>query len=176
MCFSWCCKWRLSVNDVKSKVVHFRKKSHVRSDFEFHIGRNILHYVDQYKYLGVTLSEHLDFSITSSSLADLASRALGAVNSKFKVLKNMGFSSYSKLFDSCVSPILDYCSAVWGFGKHERCDTIQNRALRYFLGVNRFTPIHALTGDTGWHSCRVRRHISMIRNWNHLHFNLMKIG
>ena len=43
----WCLKWRLSVNELKSKVVHFRKENDRRSDFEFRLGRNVLHYVDR---------------------------------------------------------------------------------------------------------------------------------
>ena len=36
--------------------------------------------------------------------------------------------------------ILDYCSAVWGFKNYQQIDKVQNRAMRYFLGVHRSTP------------------------------------
>ena len=59
-----------------------------------------------------------------------------------------------------------YSSSVWGFKKFPSIDTIQNRALRYFMGVHRFTPIVALHGDAGWLPSQLRRWISMARFWN----------
>ena len=53
-----------------------------------------------------------------------------------------------------------------GFGQHVECDAIQHRAIRFFLGVHRFAPIHAVTGDTGWDPCITRRHTNMLRYWN----------
>ncbi len=43
---------------------------------------------------------------------------------------------------------------------------MQQRALRYFLGVHSKTPILALEGDTGWLNTEVRRHTEMFRFWN----------
>ena len=48
------------------------------------------------------------------------------------------------------------------------CNKIQQRAIRYYLGVHRFCPIPALNGDIGWNTCLVRRKISMVRYWNRL--------
>ena len=140
----------------------------LRSAFDFHLGVDSVEYVQNYKYLGIVLNEFLDFSVTSEALSQAANRALGALNSKVQVLKNIGFESYTKLYNACVTSVLDYCSSVWGFGKHDKCDVVQNRALRFYLGVHRFTPTHAITGDTGWISCRNRRHINMVRYWNRL--------
>ena len=38
-------------------------------------------------------------------LADLAGRALGSVVNKLKICKDIGYSTYSQLYDVCVSPI-----------------------------------------------------------------------
>ena len=45
--------------------------------------------------------------------------------------------------------VTDYCSGVWGFRDFNKGDMIQNRAVRYFLGVHRFTPLLAISGDMG---------------------------
>ncbi len=42
--------------------------------------------------------------------------------------------------------MLDYCSGVWGYD-FENTDKVQNRAMRFFLEVNRFTPTHTLYGE-----------------------------
>ncbi len=44
----------------------------------------------------------------------------------------------------------------------------QNRAIRYFLGVHRFTPLLAINGDMGWIRSSDRRWVAMIRLWNRL--------
>ena len=45
---------------------------------------------------------------------------------------------------------------------------IQNRAIRYFMGVHRFRPILAITGDMGWVTSTHRRWVNLLRLWNRL--------
>jgi len=116
--------------------------------------------------LGVILDEHLLFNITASVLAKAGGRALGSIYNRFSKLKGLGFHTYSKLFHTGVAPILDYCSGIWGFQKFGYIDTIQNRAIRFFLGIHRFAPNLAVNGDAGWVSSTTRRRIEMLRFWN----------
>ena len=95
-------------------------------------------------------------------------QALGKIISKIHNYKDFGFKSYQKLFESCVVPILDYCSSVWGYKHYQTIDNVQYRAIRYFLGVHRFAPKLAITADTGWLPSHYRRWVSMIRYWNRL--------
>ena len=48
-----------------------------------------------------------------------------------------------------MQPITEYASCVWGAAEDHN-DVVQNRALRYFLGVHKFTPVSALIGDMAW--------------------------
>lgn len=132
------------------------------------IGDEDLVVTSRYKYLGVTFTEHLDFEETAEVLSDASKRALGAIIAKYKVLENMGFKTFTTLYNTGVLSILNYCSEVWGFGRLSKCDTVQNRALRVFLGVHRFAPNMGLYGDTGWLSCRSLRWQNMLRYWNRL--------
>mgnify|MGYP000571874639 CR=1 FL=1 len=83
-------------------------------------------------------------------------------------IKDVGFKTYDKLYNNCIVPILDYCSSVWGYTHFQSCENIQHRAIRYFLGVHRFAPIDAITGDVGWLPCQYRRWINIARYWNRL--------
>ncbi|VDI27517.1 palmitoyltransferase ZDHHC13/17 [Mytilus galloprovincialis] len=67
--YSWCQRWRLSVNCLKSNVMHFRKQRVPQSNFNFKIGPNSLQYVSQYKYLGIIFNDKMDFSIATETLA-----------------------------------------------------------------------------------------------------------
>ena len=72
---------------------------------------------------------------------------MGGIISKFRTFKNIGFETFSKLCNDGVIPISDYASAIWGYKNSGHAETIQNRACRYFLGLNAKTPISALH----WH-------------------------
>ncbi len=166
---NWCKKWRMKINVNKSKVVHYRTKGSAATDVKFKLDNCEVEVVKQYKYLGMILDSSLDFLSTAKVLADSAGRALGAVMSKFKSNKGLGFNTYTKMFHTGVCPILDYCSGVWGFSKYECIDTVQNRAIRFYLGVHKFAPNLAINGDMGWYMSAVRRKVEMMRFWNRVH-------
>ena len=42
------------------------------------------------------------------------------------------------------------------------------RAMRFLLGVHRFTPVSALYGDTGWLKTRESRYLCLFNYWNKL--------
>ena len=128
----WCNTWRLNVNLAKSQIMHFRKSRKRLTKFNFMFGDKPIEMVSKYRYLGIIFDENLNFTECATTLADSAGRALGSVISKFSSFKNIRFSIFTKLFDSTVWPILDYCSSVWSYKKHQYASKIQNRASRYF--------------------------------------------
>ena len=163
---NWCSKWRMTVNTNKTKVVHFRSPSKPRSNIPLKMNNYDIDYVNQYKYLGIILDEYLLFNVTASTLAKAGNRALAAIYTKFNKLKGLGYKTFSKLYHTGVAPILDYCSGIWGFQNFGYIDTIQNKAIRFFLGVHRFSPNLAINGDVAWCSSTIRRRVEMLRFWN----------
>ena len=57
---------------------------------------------------------------------------------------------------------------MWRYRSYAQLDYIQNRAIRYFFGVHRFTPILAIVGKLGWLPSQYRRWLSILRFWNRL--------
>ena len=109
------------------------------------MGTTELQIVDRYRYLGCKINEYLDPDITGS-------RDLGKLIAKFFQNRELGYATYTKIYVSCVVPINDYSSGVWGYTKHEKIDMVQNSAARVFLGVNRFAPKHEIEGTVvGFH-------------------------
>ena len=158
----------MRVHVSKSKIVHYRTRTQQKSKFQFKCGDKQMEIVNQYKYLGLVLDECLDFNVTSSILADSGGRALGAIYNKFRILKGLGYKTYSKMYHTGVVPILDYCAGIWSFNKSEKADSVQNRAIRWYLGVHKYAPNLAINGEMGWVNSDIRRKVEMLRYWNKL--------
>ena len=105
-------------------------------------------------YLGLLLTEHLDYSKMAKHVTNSASRALGLLMTKFKTAGGLPFAKYTKLYNSTVlsTSIINYGASIWGLRGFTCIKAVQNRALRFFLGVGRYTPYAAVNGDTGWDS------------------------
>ena len=134
----------------KIKIVHFRNKRRRKTKFEFKIDNCTLDIDNRYRYLGVIFDEHLDFDKCAKTLSDAAGRALGSIITKFEQFKNIGYKTFTKLYKSGVSSILDYGASVWGYGNHKYGQQVQNRAIKYFLGVHQNAPNLAVQSEMGW--------------------------
>ena len=118
----------------------------------------MLQTVNQYVYLGLLLTEHLDYTKMAKQVANSASRALGLLITKFKCAR--GFSTFTKLYNSTVLSIIIYGASIWGCRRFACIKAVQNRALRFFLGVGRYTPNAAVNGDAvfqkQWQCCTIK--------------------
>ena len=164
----WCKTWGMKINMAKSKMMHIRKKGTACSPFKFKLGPNYVEYTQKYKYLGVILDEFLDFSGHTDAMTSSGLRALGTLISKYKKMNGMGYETYTKCYNTCVCPVIDYGSEVWGYIKCPKIDTVQNKALRVYLGVHRYAANGAINGDMAWVPSESRRKINMIRYWNRM--------
>ena len=91
---------------------------------------------------------------------------LGSLIGKFKSLKNVGFDTFTKLYHSGVTPILEYGSGVWGYVYANDIYKIHFRAMRYYLGVHKYAPNLGLCDDVGWLSPKFCRNLCTLRTWN----------
>lgn len=161
----WCNSNCMTVNSRKSNVVHFRPNSVQRSDFEFTCGSDKIGTVDRYSYLGITLTEFLDFDVTAKIIAQSASRALGLLIAKYKNMGGMPYEVFTKLFDSMVWPIISYGAAIWGSKAFSCINAVQNRAMRFFLGTGKYTPIAAIFGEMAWNPPIVKQWKCISAHW-----------
>ena len=123
----------MTVNNSKSKVVHYRPVSIPRTNYAIH--------------------DHLDWNVTAKVVAQSANRALGLLIAKSKSLGGMPYSVFTKLCDSTVWSVVAYGASIWGtrqFSCIDCIDAVQFKAHRYFLGTGKYTAIYAVAGDRGW--------------------------
>ena len=142
---AWCSENDVLINAEKTKIMHLRHKRRKRCLYHFYYNDQVLDYCSEYKYLGYWINKHLDHK-TVDKVALAARRSLGSLIAKSK--ENGGFSvqTYSYLYSTLVTPVIDYSCCVWGYEKHSSLESIQGNAMRYFLGVGKNFPIAALYG------------------------------
>ena len=165
---SWCSKWRISINMDKTKIMHFRTTSQAESTFSFTLGDRNVNYADHYRYLGYDLYYNLNYEHGTNILAAAAGRALGSLVSKFFKHNGLTYATYTKLYHSTVVPVCDYAAGIWGIRNYKKCQTLQNRAMRTFMGVGRMTPILFLYGDMKWVPHYIRQEGEVLRLWMRL--------
>ena len=71
----------------------------------------------------------------------------------------MSYDVFSKLYDTLVWPVISYGAAIWGSKSFSCINAVQNRAMRFFLGVEKYTSTAAVSGDMGWDP-------AFIKQWN----------
>jgi hypothetical protein len=108
---NYCDIWNLSVNIDKSKVIIFNKSGRVIKKDNFKYMEYVLEITQEYKYLGVLFKSSGSFTKANVYLCQKARKALFCIyktlfSDKLNILPNL------KLFDSCVNPILLYCSEI----------------------------------------------------------------
>ena len=107
-------------------------------------------------YLELLLNEFLDFNVTARTVAQSASRALGLLIAKSKALGGMPYKVFTKWYDTMVLPVVSYGAAVWGNKTYSCINAVQNRAMRFYLGIGKYPP-NAASGDTGWQPPGIRQ-------------------
>ncbi len=164
----WCSTNDMSININKSKVVHFRNPSVNRTTATFLCGDSRVDIVEKYTYLGIVLHEHLDYNVTAKAVSQCASRALGLVIAKCKLMGGLPYNVFTKLYDSIVWPVINYGAAVWGTRSFSCIDAVHNRAMRFFLGVGKYTPNAALAGEMAWQPPIIRQWKTVISMWSRI--------
>ena len=129
---------RMSINCKKSNVVHFRPPSVRRTSSLFRCGNENVILCDKYVYLGLHLSEHLDYNLMAKYVSQSAGRALGLLIVKYRNAGGLPYNVYTKLFDSMVWPVINYGAAIWGTRTFSCIDAVLNRAMRFYLGTGKY--------------------------------------
>lgn len=81
---NWCERNNMFVNPSKSNVVHFRADSILRTLHNSTFGEHNINAIASYTYLGVLLTEFLDYNIMAKTVAQSAGRAFGLLTDRFK--------------------------------------------------------------------------------------------
>ena len=127
--------------------MHFRAPSKQSTEYNFKCSSSSVDLIHQHKHLDVLFTEHLDLVQMAKIVAQSASRALGLLISKDKVVGGMPFECFTQCYGATVQSIINYRAAIWGTKSMSCINAVQNRVCRYFLGLSRYAPNAAINGD-----------------------------
>ena len=177
----YCVKWNLEVNINKTKVVIFNKSGRILKGFSFFYNHEPVCIVNEYKYLGIILKPSGTFSEAINQLSKKANKAIFCIR-KTLYSNNSNVLLHTKLFETCVKPILLYCSEVWALplllkGNNKDIESrydnfIPNKVLikfsKYVLGVHKSASNMAVLGDIGLFPLSLNALKATVEFWFHL--------
>ncbi len=93
----------MSINVDKTKIMHCRKQNVKCTDYQFAFGDYILSVAKSYRYMGLDINEHLNYTHCVNVLRDAGIRALGAMSAKHFATNGLSYETYERLYN-CSDP------------------------------------------------------------------------
>jgi hypothetical protein len=176
--------WKLSINYKKTKSMTISKRK-TKSKYTFTIGKEKVDPCNSYKYLGTTITENGSFK---GNLINLHKKACGAMFSLLKCI-NKHYAGNIKillnLFDRMIVPIMLYNSEIWGGillpsnskqldylsenNINNTVEKLQNRFLKYILGVNIKSTNWTVRSETGRTPLTLKVYEGIMKYYQHIY-------
>ena len=136
----------------------------------FRYGTDELENVKSYKYLGLIMIPYGNFNLARQELKKVALKALYKLRKEMENHFRENVKLTMKLFDALISPILFYANEVWGIdcnGQLEKdsSEWVQNKFLKWLLGVNKYCNNNACRAETGRFPKRIEAQCRNFKFW-----------
>lgn len=172
---SWCHCWDMQLNADKTVYMKITKKLNNLS-FPYALGTEPLTEVSEYKYLGVTLTNSLNWNTHITNVCDTAFRKLCLLRHK---LKHVPAETKLLAYTSLIRPKLEYACVVWDPYTKTNIDAlerIQRKAVRFIFSKYRTTDSPtALMKQHGIPTLELRRKIQRLKFMFLLKNNLLAL-
>lgn len=171
----WCDDWKMQINFRKSAYMHITNKRNVLK-CSYNMEDVNLNSVDSFKYLGVTISNDLQWRAHIENVCSSAYRSLGFIRRKLKdATRDAKLTAYKTM----VRPILEYASVVWSPNKKvdkEKLEKIQRLAVRFILSrYKRTDSVTRMLHECGLQPLETRRKIARLKLFFSLYNGQLKI-
>ena len=165
--FEFCRKSQMIVNSLKTKVMLF---GNCRKNCSFTFNGTSLDIVNEYKYLGIIFnsiqrSNGCIFKCMKKYTCDKALKACFACLKKVAHLGKATPKIGLKLFDSFVSPVLDYGCELWSDNSIQDIEKVQLKFLKMILGVKLSTCNMAIYCELGRYPIGIRHKVRLLKYW-----------
>ena len=160
----YCKRWRMEVNNDKTKILKFSGNGHCRKT-TFIYREKLIENVINYKYLGLVFSASGTWSNAADNLSTRGIKALFSLKRCIctgNITPRLGM----KLFDQMIKPILCYASEIWSafdlskrkfrrgdeFAKYldnTAIEKVHVKFCKFILGINKRAVNLAVNGELG---------------------------
>ncbi|XP_011881792.1 PREDICTED: golgin subfamily A member 6-like protein 1 [Vollenhovia emeryi] len=131
---------RLELNVGKTKIIRFRKGGGKNKEAEWRWNKEKIEEVKEFKYLGYTMQKNGGQEAHIREVTKRATAAMGQVWGIGKRKFGGDWKRRMKLFVALVRSIMGYGAEIWGWEERERVERVQERYIRWTLGVDWRTP------------------------------------
>ena len=132
----WMEKWLVTVNPLKSALMVFRTQRMSRPSLSISIAGTSITQKDVHRHLGVFFDECLSWSAHCDVIRKKLSQRIGLLH---RLRHQLSPPTIRDVYLSCLQPVADYASLVWGPGLRqgdaEKLERIQRRAARLISAV-----------------------------------------
>ena len=158
----WEQSWQMEFNPSKCHVMHVSRKRKPRKA-KYNLRSHTLESVKEAKYLGITLTDKMEWTPHINNITTQANRSLGFLRRNLRPapqqLKNQAYKAL-------VRPKLEYCSSVWSpytTTAIQQLERIQRRAARYVTNRHRNTSsVSDMLQQLNWQTLQDRRYRAIL--------------
>jgi Reverse transcriptase (RNA-dependent DNA polymerase) len=167
----WCNKWQMKLNLDKCEHMHVSSKR-VPNQGHYTLSNHSLATVSSYKYLGLHITNELNWNQHINSVINKANKvlyvtklALGRSSTAVKVAA----------YKTIVRPLVEYSSSVWDphqSGQINSVEMIQRKGARFCLNrYNQTDSVTAMIEELSWNSLAMRRQAARLSVFNKVYNN-----
>ena len=163
----YCKLWNLKINVNKTKIIRFSKRKTPNNQYEFLLNGEKVEVVDDYVYLGTTVSYNGKYSNAIEKQVTQAKRALFGLQSK-KEMYDLPFDIVLDLFDKMILPILLYGCEIWGYEDLQHIEVFYKKFLKETLRLNKQTTNCMVYGEAGRKPLNIIVKTRMVCFWHRI--------
>lgn len=141
---NYCETWNLKVNLNKSKIMVFRKGGRLSSNDRWWFKGEPIGIVNEYKYLGVTLTSSLSWETHFKEKVQSTKFAISSVWGRLLNNSHVPLSTKYSCYNAVVRAIGCYGAQVWGYIPSDRIEAIQRYFFKRIFRLPNNTPNYVL--------------------------------